>query len=168
MISLIVLTSVAVLFVLFLTFQVWWRYRARDEAAHARQLIPVDLDAFENLTDPEEERFLRLNLSRAEFQQVQRSRIRAARMYVAALSGNAGLLMAVGQSARSHSNPEVAASGAELLQRAIRLKVWCMLSSLQLNAAMIFPDVLSPSGGLANQYVRVSQMAANLPVKMAA
>lgn len=168
MIPIILLTAVAIVFLVFLISQIWWRYSPRGEAAHAGQLTPVDLDAFENLTDPEEEQFLRVSLSATEFRGVQRSRIRAARMYVAALSENAGRLVAVGQSARLHSDPEIAASGLEILQRAIRLKVWCMLSLLRLNAALVFPTILSPSSGLANQYLLVTYMAANLPRKVTA
>jgi len=167
-IPIILLVAVATLFLLFLGFQIWWRYSPRGERARAGQLTPVDLEAFQNLTDPEEEQFLRVNLSSAEFRGVQRSRLRAARMYVAALSDNAGLLVAVGQSARLHADPETAVKGQEILQRAIRLKVWCMVSLLRLNAAMAFPTLVSPTSGIANQYLLVTYMVANLPRKVAA
>ena len=168
MIPLIILASLAVVFLLFLIFLVWWRYSRRGEAANAGQLTPVDLEAFENLTDPEEEEFLRVNLPPAEFRGVQRARLRAAKLYVAALSENAGILVSVGQSARSHSDPEIAAAGLGIVQRAIRLKVWCMLSLLRLNAAIVFPTILSPSSTIANHYLLVTYMAANLPRKAAA
>ncbi len=86
MMPLITLAGIAAIFVLFLILQVWRRYSTKGEAPNAGQLIPVDLEAFENLTDPEEEQYLRANLSPAEFRGVQRSRIRAAKMYVIALS----------------------------------------------------------------------------------
>ena len=168
MIPLLILATVAIAFVLFLISQGWRRYSQKGEALQAGQLVPVDLEAFENLTDPEEEEFLRVNLSSAEFRGVQRSRLRAARMYVAALSENAGTLVAVGQSARLDADPEIAASGAEILQRAIRIKVWCLFALLRLSAAMVFPTMLSPSGEIANQYLLVTYMAANLSRKAAA
>ncbi|MFZ3266199.1 MAG: hypothetical protein WA172_19490 [Terriglobales bacterium] len=163
MTPLIILAGIVVIFVLFLILQVWRRYSTKAEAPNAGQLIPVDLEAFENLTDPEEEQFLRVNLSPAEFRGVQRSRLCAAKMYVMALSQNAAVLVAVGQSARSHADREIAASGQEILNRAIRLKVWCVLSLLRLNAAMVFPTMRSPSSGIADQYLLVRGMAANLP-----
>jgi hypothetical protein len=166
--SLIILASVAGVFLLFLILQVWWRYSRRDELAQPAQLTLVDLDAFENLTDPEEEAYLRLNLSSAEFRSVQRLRIRVAMMYVAAMSKNAGRLASVGQSARYHSDPEIATSGQNLVQQAIRLKVWCVLSAIRLNAALIFPTVLSPSSAIASRYLAVKYMAASLPGKSAA
>ncbi len=88
MTPLIVLGLVASVFLLFLMLQLWRRYSQRNPLA----LTPVDLDAFENLTDPEEEAFLRHNLSPAEFRSVQRLRIRVAKMYVAAMSKNASTM----------------------------------------------------------------------------
>jgi hypothetical protein len=164
-IPLTILTFVALAFLVFLGSQVWTHYTARGGAAQAKQLTPVDLDAFENLIDPEEEQFLKVNLMPAEFRGVQRARIRAARMYVAALSENAGVLVAVGQSARSHPNPEIAATGLEIIQRSLRLKVWCLLAMFRLSAAVVFPTILSPSSRITNQYLLVTYMAANLSRK---
>lgn len=164
MTPLIILGLVASVFLLFLILQLWRRYSQRNELA----LTPVDLDAFENLTDPEEEAFLRHNLSPAEFRSVQRLRIRVAKMYVAAMSKNASTMASVGQSARNHSDPQVAASGQNLVQQAIRLKVWCVLSATRLNAGLAFPTVLSPSNAIASRYLAVKYMAASLPGKSAA
>ena len=168
MTPLIILASVAGVFLVFLTLQVWWRYSRRNERAQTAQLAVVDLDAFENLTDPEEEAFLRHNLSPAEFRSVQRLRIRVAKMYIAAISKNASALASVGQSARYHSDPEIAASGQNLVLQAIRLKMWCALSATRLNAALAFPTVLSPSSAIASRYLAVRYMAASLSGKSAA
>jgi hypothetical protein len=168
MISFGILAAVAVLFLFFLIFQVWTRYSSKGEDSHPAKLVPVDLDAFENLTDPEEEQFLRANLSPAQFRGVQRSRIRAAKMYVTALSANARVLAAVGQSARLQAEPAIAATGEEIVQRAIRLKMWCLALRLELNAAMLFPATLSPSTRIADQYLLVAGMAASLPTRAAA
>lgn len=167
MTPLIILALVAGVFLLFLSLQVWWRYSRRNQLAQPA-LTLVDLEAFENLTDPEEEAYLRHNLSPAEFRSVQRLRIRVAKMYVAAMSKNASTMASVGQSARYHSDPEIAASAQSLVQHAIRLKVRCVLSATRLNAALAFPTVLSPSSAIANRYLAVKYMAASLPRKSAA
>ena len=168
MIPITILTLVALVFVLFLASQTWWHFAGRNDSPRAEQLTPVDLDAFENLIDPDEEQFLKINLSPSEFRGVQRSRIRAARMYVAALSKNAGILVGIGQSVRSHPNPEIAVAGLEIAQNALRLKVWCLLAIFRLSAALVLPTILSPSSRIANQYLLVTYMAANLPRKAAA
>jgi len=162
MTPLVLLASIATLFLVFLTLQLCWRYSHRMAQKSAPQLIPIDLDAFQNLTDPEEDRFLMANLTAKEFREAQRYRIRAAKTYVVALSENAGILVAAGQSARYHSDPAIAAMGLEIFQRAIKLKVWCMFALVRLNAALIYPARLSPSSGIANQYQRVTYIAANL------
>ena len=168
MIPITVLTLIAFVFVLFLAWQAWSHFARRNDAPRTAHLTPVDLDAFENLIDPDEEQFLKTNLSPAEFRGVQRTRIRAARMYVVALSENAGVLVGIGQSARSHPNPEIAATGLEISQRALRLKVWCLLAMFRLGAAWVLPTILSPSSRIANQYLLVTYMAANLPKKATA
>jgi len=165
---LFILAIVAALFIGFLVLQVWWRYSKPTPPTRRATLTPVDLDAFENLTDPAEEEYLRTNLSPGEFRIVQRSRIRAARMYVSALSGNATALVAVGQSARLHPDPVVAASAQEFVQQAIRLKVWCLLAECRLDAALVFPNLMSPSNAVARRYVAVKHLAANLPQRSAA
>jgi len=167
MTALIILASAVVAFLFFLFFQVWRRYFRPAEVA-AAQLIPVDLEAFENLTDPEEVRFLRNHLPPQQFRAIQRTRIHAAKVYVAALSENAGVLVSLGQSARSQPDPEVAAAGVDIVQRAIKLKVWCLFSLLQLNAALLFPARMAPTNGITHRYLLVTYMAANLGAKSAA
>jgi len=167
MISLIVLGLVTVAFFVFLAIQVWQRSSLHTTAG-AVQLNPVDLDAFETLTDPEEEQYLKLNLPRAEFRRVQRCRIRAAKTYVSALSQNARVLVAAGQSVRHHPDESIAASGQELMQRAVQLKMRCLASTLRLNAALVFPTLLSPSNSVANRYLAAKHMAAVLDGKTVA
>ena len=166
----LIVAVLAAVLLLFLASQVWGRYARRSDTLQTEtgQLTEVDLEAFENLTDPEEEQYLRKNLSSAKFRRVQRTRLRAAKMYVAALSHNAVVLVAVGQTARSSADPAIAAAGQEIVQRAIRLRIWCLLSLLRMNAAFVFPAQLSPSGRLANQYMLVTYMAANLPGRVVA
>ncbi len=161
----LIVAVLAAVLLFFLASQVWGRYvrRGDDLQSETGQLTPIDLEAFENLTDPEEEQYLRKNLSSAEFRRVQRTRLRAAKMYVAALSQNAVVLVAVGQSVRSNADPAIAASGQEIVQRAIRLRIWCLISQLRMHAAFVFPAHVSPWRGLANQYIQVTYMAANLP-----
>jgi hypothetical protein len=168
MIPPIIMVVAASLFLVFLVGQMYWRHSGRIGAQPARQLIPIDLDAFENLTDPEEERFLKLNLTPGDFREVQRERIRAAKLYVAALSSNAGILAAVGQSARHHADPAIAATGVEIFQRAVKVKVWCAIALLRLNTAMVFPARVSSSSRIASRYTAVKYLAANLSRNVAA
>lgn len=168
MISIIILAFLACAIVLFVVLQFWSRYVRRDGLTKTAQLTSFDLTAFENLTDPEEDAYLKRNLSGAEFRRAQRLRIRVAKMYVAVLSKNASTLVAVGQAARSDPNAEMAASGQEIFERALRVKVWCLLTAIRLNAGLAFPTLHSPSSAIASHYITARQMAASLPRRSAA
>jgi hypothetical protein len=166
----IVAVIIALLLAIFLAVELWRRRTYRHEAMETKtgELTPVDLEAFESLTDPEEEHFLRTNLSPTEFRRVQRGRIRAAKLYVAALSQNAAVLVAVGQAAQSNSDPQISAAGQALVQRAHHLKIWCWAALLRMHAAFFLPARFSISGRIASQYMLVTYMAANLPRTVAA
>jgi hypothetical protein len=164
-ILLVILGLIAVAAVLFLAYEVWQRAWGHSDLG---QLVPVDLEAFENLTDPEEEQFLREQLSPREFRRLQRLRLRAARSYASALSRNAALLMRMGQIAYQSEDEEIAAAGWELMQRAIPLQFFCLFSQLRMGGSYVFPILLSPSNKLARQYMATSYMAANLPGRAAA
>ncbi|MFY9842697.1 MAG: hypothetical protein WA718_12950 [Terriglobales bacterium] len=165
MIPIIALAAVALLFMLFLAYQVWWQ--SGDDKG-IENSPPVDLDAFRNLTDPEEARFLRNNLSPKTFRRIQRIRLRVAAMYVSAISKNAAQLIVVGRSARAHPNAEIAAVGLDVFHRALQLKLRCSLSLLRLNANILWPTLLSPSTRIAEQYLDVTSLTASLPKELAA
>lgn len=162
MILLILLVCLVSAFLLFLAFQAWHYLRPRREA---HKLIPIDLEAFAALSDPEEERFLKVNLLPTEFRIAQRFRIRAIKAYMSAFSNNASVLLAAGQAAGDDSDEQVAAGAHEIMQRAMRLKIWCLFYTIQLNAALVFPDLFSPSCGIADPYRAVTNLARKLPGK---
>jgi hypothetical protein len=167
-IPIIALTIVAAAFLLFLMLQVRGRYTRPHNPSLVETLPPVDLEAFRNLTDPQEEIFLRHHLSPREFRRVQRLRLRAANLYVSALAQNAGSLIQAGQKARLHPDPAISASGQEVTQQALRLKLLCLAAQWKLNVATLCPTLLSPSSKLADRYSQVANLADALPTELAA
>jgi len=165
MMPVIALATAAVAFLLFLSYQVWWQ---SSNAGEIENLSPVDLEAFRNLTDPEEVRFLRVNLSPKEFRRIQRMRLRAAAAYITVISQNAGRLVVIGRSVSAHPDAETAAAGLDVVHRGLQLKLSCSLSLLKLNVTMIWPALLSPSSRIADRYLNVSSLTASLPRKLAA
>jgi hypothetical protein len=158
-IPIVALTLLAIAFLLFLIQQVRGRFTPPIDPGPGEVLPAVDLEAFRNLTDPAEEMFLRQNLSSRDFRKVQRMRLRAATLYVSALSQNVGALVQVGQRARIHPDPRIAASGHEIMQYGLRLKARCLATQWKLSIAMLCPTLLSPSGSLADRYVQVADLA---------
>lgn len=126
------------------------------------QIRAVDMAAFRNLTDPDEERFLRDCLSREEFRVIQRERMRAAVEYVGTTAYNSTVLLRLGEGALRSSDPQVAAAGRKLVDTALRLRLYALLCMAKLHLAIILPDVQLSLGGLVDNYQRLRGMAAQL------
>jgi hypothetical protein len=133
-----------------------------DQAGLNRHMRFVDLDAFRNLIDPEEEDFLRANLPPAEFRAIQRQRLRAALDYLAAVSHNSALLLHLGQSARRSSDPRVAEAGQSLTDSALRLRLFSVLAICKLCVRIAFPGAILQPAGIAERYQQMTEGAAQL------
>jgi len=125
----------------------------QDPAAHLRS---VDLEAFRNLIDPGEERFLRANLPAAEFRLIQRERLRAAVEYVSAVGHNAAVLLRLGQAARLSPDPSVAAAGASLVDTALQLRLAALRSLAVLYLRIILPGGHVSLAAVAERYELVT------------
>ena len=139
--------TLLVLFVLFATgtllliFLAVWR---RGHSATSFQLRPVDLLAFRNLIDPDEEEYLRKSLSPLQFNALQRERMRAAAGYIMATIHNSGVLLQLGQAAALNPDPNVVASARQLVQMAARLRGYAALA-----LAKVYLRILVPSAPLS-------------------
>jgi hypothetical protein len=123
---------------------------------------PVDLEAFRNLVDPGEEDFLRANLLPRQFRAVQRERIRAALEYVQNTAHNATLLLCMGEAATQSADPSIAQAGKQLVDSALRLRVYALLSGANLYLRMMFPQRRLAFGKLADNYQHLSALAGQL------
>jgi len=133
-----------------------------DEAELSEQIRAVDLDAFQNLTDSDEEEYLRTNLPAAEFRVIQRQRLRAAIEYVGGVSHNAGLLLQLGQTARRSPDPRVVEAGRNLVDNALRLRLYSVLAICKLCLRIAFPGTLLQPAGIVDRYQQMTEGAAQL------
>src|SRR5438270_4322382 len=69
-----------------------------------RYFMPIDLVAFQNLIDPEDQRFLRELLPSSKYRRVQRERISSCLCYVRSCARNAAVLIRIGESASADGN----------------------------------------------------------------
>lgn len=126
------------------------------------QTRPVDIESFRNLIDPSEEDFLRSNLTANDFRTVQRERLRAALEYVYCASHNASVLVRLGEAARTNPDPKVAIAAEQLVQRAIRLRLYALVTIPKLYVAIALPSThLSPSR-MVESYQQLSGLAGQL------
>jgi hypothetical protein len=101
---------------------------------------PLDLPAFRNLMNPEEEEFLRTNLPPRDFRRVQRERLGAATAYVRCAARNAAVLVRLGEATSVEASAEVSQVGQELVTEAIRLRAFAILALCMLYIKMAVPD----------------------------
>ena len=123
---------------------------------------PVDIDAFRNLIDPAEEDFLRENLPASEFRAIQRERLRVAVEYVSCAAHNAAILVRLGEAARVSADPRIADAGQQLLDSALRLRLYALLSMIRLYLGIALPGVRLSAGRLVDNYQHLSSLAGQL------
>jgi hypothetical protein len=125
-------------------------------------LRPVDLAAFRNLMDPEEETYLRLNLPAKEFRKIQRERLRAALDYVGVVAQNAAILIRLAETASRSSDVVVAQAGQALLDNALRLRVATLLVRARIVAGILLPTLHISPERVSDSYESLTGMASRL------
>jgi hypothetical protein len=123
---------------------------------------PIDLEAFRNLVDPGEEDYLHANLSPSHFRAVQRERMRAALEYVGNAAHNAAFLLRMGEAATQSPDPRIAQAGSQLIDSALRLRAYALLSIAKLYVRMVLPEARLSYGRLADNYQHLSTLAGQL------
>jgi hypothetical protein len=124
----------------------------------AEHIRAVDLDAFRNLVDPDEEEFLRTNLAPAEFRRIQRERLRAAVEYVSCAAKNAAILVRLADAGRHSSDPTTAEAAEKLVNNAIRLRLYAIQAIPRLYLSMILPGVRISPVRVAESYEQMTRL----------
>ncbi|HYL13097.1 MAG TPA: hypothetical protein VEV41_08680 [Terriglobales bacterium] len=123
---------------------------------------PVDLVAFRNLMDPDEEEYLRAHLPPGEFRVIQRERLRAALDYVRCVAINARLLLRLGEAARRSEDPQVAEAGQELVNSALRVRVYTLFVEGKLYAGILMPGMRISSAHITDSYEHLTGLLSRL------
>jgi hypothetical protein len=140
MILAVVLVIVAVLsLAVILRLAVGRSLQASAGTSLAEQIQPLDVEAFRNLTSPDEEEFLRRRLPAAEFRRVRRARLRAASAYVQAAGKNAAVLVRLGQTALAVDDASTSRAAHQLVDQALLLRRNCAFAMLRIHMALALP-----------------------------
>jgi hypothetical protein len=158
MIITLALIILALFALLFLITIAKGRILHSSAAGSGPEVQPVDIQAFRNLIDSDEEEFLRRSLPPAEFRAVQRQRLLAAVAYIRCAAHNAGVLVRVGESARRSSDPSVVQAGERLVDTAIRLRLYAFQALVKLYVAILLPGARVSANGLAENYERMTHV----------
>jgi hypothetical protein len=147
-----------------------WLFRLSKGHASAEKLLDnpsqhmrsVDIEAFRNLIDPEEEDFLRKNLTPSEFRTVQRERLLAAVEYVAGAAHNAAILVRLGEAARHSTDPATAQAAEKLVDNALRLRLYAFQVIARLYVGTIIPGVRISPVRIAERYEQMTRQVVML------
>jgi hypothetical protein len=124
----------------------------------AEHIRAVDVEAFRNLIDPDEEEFLRTNLAPAEFRRIQRERLRAAVEYVSCAAQNAAILMRLADAGRHSPDPATAEAAQKLVDNAIRLRLYALHAIPRLYLGMILPGSRISPVRIAERYEQMARL----------
>jgi hypothetical protein len=149
----LILVVVAILSVLGLRYAVrGFAQQVTDPEQILGRTQPIDLLAFQNLIDPEEERYLQERLSGYSLLRVRRARYGAACEYVGMAARNAAVLIRVAQLAQASEQPRVREAGKQLLALATETRILALLALLQLYLARLMPWRIPALGSMAQAY----------------
>src|SRR5215831_12684608 len=118
--SIVVLSALGLVVLLLLAKGYW--FARNTNVPSPRDLYVIDVEAFRNLIDEDEETFLRKHLPPREFRRVHRERMLAAVQYVRAAYHNAGILVTIAEAARQSADPQTAEAAGRLFDNAARLR----------------------------------------------
>src|SRR5215472_11654141 len=135
------------------------RSRSLTKAGPIASIQPIDIEAFRNLTDPEEAAYLQRRLRPSEFRTVQRKRLRAMAAYVQVASRNAALLARLGQSALLVEDAQTADAARQLVDNALRLRRNATLALVNIYAMLFWPTAGPAATRVLSGYERLSGAA---------
>lgn len=160
--SMVVAVAALLAVILLLSYARKERLAVRTVEQLMTHSMPVDLECFRNLIDRSEEEYLRANLPAQEFRSVQRARVRASLEYVHRTSHNAALLLRVGENARRNPDPDVARAGEQIVQSALQLRVYSVLTTALLYARILAPTARIGTTSFVERYERLRDRTAGL------
>ena len=155
--SLVVLSALSLVVLLLLARGHWFARSAKIPSP--ADLHSVDVEAFRNLIDEDEEAYLRNHLPAREFRRVHRERMLAAVEYVRAAYHNAGILVTIAEGARASADPQVAEAAGRLFDNATRLRWYAARVIPRLYFKMLFPGANHATRQLLDRYDTLTRQA---------
>jgi hypothetical protein len=122
--------------------------QAKRSGNLAASIRPIDVEAFRNLINPDDDEYLRRRLPANRFRRVRRERLRAMAAYVHVAASNAGVLVRVGEAALASGDARVAGAAQQLVNDALLLR-----RNTTVALARIYVALAWPNSGLATERV---------------
>ncbi len=123
------------------------------------QIQPIDIEAFRNLVNPDEDEYLRRRLPAGECRAVRRKRLRATAAYVRVVARNSAILIRIGQAAMTSRDPRAAEAARELVNDALLLRRNASFALLKIYVLLAWPNAGPSAAPLLHDYEQMSGVA---------
>ena len=134
-----------------------------ESAGEAERLfVPIDVLAFQNLIDPDDQRFLRQLLPSKKYRKIQRERVSSCLRYVRCCARNAAVLIRVGETASDDQDPEIRATGQRVISEAIRMRIYAVVLIPKVCLWWVFPDSEFSFAAVGRKYSEMTTAVASL------
>ncbi|MGA8618260.1 MAG: hypothetical protein WB660_07025 [Candidatus Sulfotelmatobacter sp.] len=133
--------------------------QARENTNLAVSIRPLDIEAFRNLINPDEDDYLRHHLLATEFRYVRRKRLRAMAAYVHVAGSNAAVLIRVGEAAVASGDARVAETARQLVNDALLLRRNTTVALVRIYIALAWPNSDFAAARVIDRYEQLSGSA---------
>jgi hypothetical protein len=120
---------------------------------------PIDIEAFRNLINPDDDEYLRGRLPANRFRRVRRERLRAMAAYVQVVGSNAAVLVRVGEAALASGDARVAAAAQQMVNDAVLLRRNTTMALARIYLALTWPNSGLATVRVVERYERLSGAA---------
>jgi len=131
----------------------------RSRANLSPRIQPINIEAFRNLANPAEDRYLRRHLPPRSFHAVRRARLRAMIAYIEAVAGNAAVLIRMGQAAAASADPATALAARQVVNDALLFRRNAVYAMAWMYLALAWPDFGLDGERVIVRYERMSRSA---------
>jgi hypothetical protein len=133
--------------------------QVRRSAHLTVSIRPINIEAFRNLINPEEDEYLRDRLTAAQFRVVRRERLRAMAAYVQVAGWNATALVRIGEAALAGGDARVAEAARRLVNDALMLRRNTTVALVRIYIALAWPTSGFAAARVAERYERLNGAA---------
>ena len=151
--------AAALALVIILRLAVTQSLQAKRSGDLAVSIRPIDIEAFRNLINPEDDEYLRQRLPSNQFRGVRRERLRAAAAYVHVAANNAGVLVRVGEAALASGDARLAGAAQQLVNDALLLRRNSSVALVRIYLALAWPNSSFGAAGVVERYEHLSSAA---------
>jgi len=157
--AIVIVIAAALALVIILRLAVSQSLQAKRSSNLAASIRPIDIEAFRNLINPDDDEYLRGRLPANRFRRVRRERLRAMAAYVHVAGSNAAVLVRVGEAALASGDARVAAAEQQMVNDAVLLRRNTTMALARIYLALTWPNSGLATVRVVERYERLSGAA---------